>query len=62
MFRQWENGDDLLTVNLLFFREVFALVKVQLTYFQQLFHFHTPWRGFLIFSGDMQVEYWLKIG
>ena len=37
-----------------------------LTYFQQLFHFYTPWKhqkayGFLIFSGGIEVEHWLKI-
>ena len=42
-------------------------VCCQLTHFQPMSHFYTPWKdqktgGFLIFSGGIEVEHWLKIG
>ena len=41
--------------------------KKELTHFQPMFHFHTPWKyqkteGCLIFSGGIEVEHWLKNG
>ena len=38
-----------------------------LTHFQPMFHFYTIWKhqktsGFLIFSGGIEVEHWLKMG
>ena len=37
-----------------------------LTHFQPMFHFYTPWKhhkigGFLMFSGGIEVEHWLKM-
>ena len=32
-----------------------------LTHFEPMFHFYTPW-GFLMFSGGIEVEHWLKMG
>ena len=36
-----------------------------LTHFRPMFHFYTPWKhqktgGFLMFSGDIEMEHWLK--
>ena len=40
--------------------------RVELTHFQLMLHFYTPWKqktwGFLMFSGCIEVEYWLKMG
>ena len=41
--------------------------KKSLTHFQPMFHFYTPWKqqktgGFLMFSGGIEVEHWLKMG
>ena len=41
--------------------------KENLTHFQTMFHFYTPWKhqktsGFLTFSGSIEVEHWLKMG
>ena len=41
--------------------------KATLTHFQPLFHFYTPWKhkktfAFLMFSGGIEVEHWLKMG
>ena len=37
-----------------------------LTHFKSMFHFYTPWkqktRGFLMISGGIKVEHWLKMG
>ena len=38
-----------------------------LNHFQPMFHFYTPRKhqktsGFLIFSGGIEVEHWLKLG
>ena len=38
-----------------------------LTHFQQMFHFYTSWKhqktgGFLMLSGNIEVEHWLKMG
>ena len=44
------------------------LFKIKnLIHFQPMFHFYSPWKyqktfGFLIFSGCIEVEQWLKIG
>ena len=36
-----------------------------LTHFKPMFHFYTPWKqktgGFLMFSGGIEVEHWLKM-
>ena len=37
-----------------------------LTHFQPMFHLYTPWKhqkmyGFLMFSGSIEVEHWLKM-
>ena len=42
------------------------LKKFSLTHFQPMFHFYTPRKhqqiaGFLMFSGDIEVEHWLKM-
>ena len=42
------------------------LKKSSLTHFQPMFHFYTPRKhqkisGFLMFSGDIEVEHWLKM-
>ena len=43
-----------------------AKFQVTLTYFQPMFHLHTPWKHQRIstfyVSGDMEVENWLKMG
>ena len=38
-----------------------------LTHFRPMFHFYTPWKhqktgGFLMFSGGIEMEHWLKMG
>ena len=40
---------------------------VSLTHFQPMFHFYTPWEHqktgvFLMFSRDIEVKHWLKMG
>ena len=49
------------------FRDCFRVKKEELTYFQPMFQFCTPWKhkkpwGFLMFSGDTEVKHWLKMG
>ena len=39
----------------------------KLTHFQPVFHLYNPWKhqktyGFLMFSGRIEVEHWLKKG
>ena len=43
------------------------LISYNFNYFQPMFHFYTPWKyqktaGFLMFSGGIEVEHWLKMG
>ena len=49
------------------FRDRVLISFLILTHFQPLFYFYTPWKhqktgGFLMFSGGIEVEHWLKIG
>ena len=46
---------------------VSSVVSSVLIHFQPMFHFYTPWKhqktgGFLMFSGGIEVQHWLKIG
>ena len=46
---------------------MYDIILALLTYFQPMFHFHTPWKHqktgrFLMFLGDIEVEHGLKMG
>ena len=43
------------------------LIMLSLTHFQPMFHFDTPWKhlktwSFLMVSGGIELEHWLKMG
>ena len=42
------------------------MMWLKLTYFKPVFHLYTPWKrqktkGFLVFSGGIEMEHWAKI-
>ena len=44
-----------------------VIIFKALTHSQPIFHFYSPWKqqktgGFLMFSGGIEVEHWLKMG
>ena len=46
--------------------ENFPIAIQKLSHFQPMFHFYTPWKyqkigSFLMFSGGIEVEHWLKM-
>ena len=58
---------EVLTINKVFLVIYIGEKETRLTYFQSMFHVHTPCKhqktaGFQMFSGGMEVKHWLKMG